>query len=76
MKHDEEKLCLGIETSCDDTALALYSSKGYLIDNLLSSQVNAHKIYNGIVPELCSREHTKNLYILFYELLEKINKTL
>jgi len=42
MKHDEEKLCLGIETSCDDTALALYSSKGYLIDNLLSSQVNAH----------------------------------
>jgi metalloendopeptidase, putative, glycoprotease family len=71
MKHDEEKLCLGIETSCDDTALALYSSKRGLIDSLLSSQVNAHKIYNGIVPELCSREHTKNLYILFYELLEK-----
>ena len=71
MNFEEEKLCLGIETSCDDTALALYSNKRGLLDSLLSSQVNLHKEYNGIVPELCSREHTKNLYIIFDELLEK-----
>ncbi len=72
---NEEKLCLGIETSCDDTALALYSTKRGLIDSILSSQVNLHKAYNGIVPELCSREHTKNLYILFYELLKRNHTT-
>ncbi|GAB6077681.1 tRNA (adenosine(37)-N6)-threonylcarbamoyltransferase complex transferase subunit TsaD [Hydrogenobaculum acidophilum] len=73
MSFEKENLCLGVETSCDDTALALYSDKRGLLDSLLSSQVNLHKEYNGIVPELCSREHTKNLYILFYELLEKNN---
>lgn len=73
MNFEAKKLCLGIETSCDDTALALYSNEKGLIDSILSSQVNLHQIYNGIVPELCSREHTKNLYVLFYELLKRNN---
>ncbi len=66
-------LALGIETSCDDTALAVYHTEKGLIDHILSSQVNLHKHYKGVVPELCSREHTKNLYVLFTNLLKRNN---
>lgn len=71
MSSSQELISLGVETSCDDTSLALFDSKKGLIDYILSSQANLHKEYNGIVPELCSREHTKNLYFLFPRLLER-----
>lgn len=74
MISSQGKVCLGIETSCDDTSLALYDfATNKLVDYILSSQANLHKEFKGIVPELCSREHTKNLYILFYELFKKNN---
>ncbi|AWH90701.1 tRNA (adenosine(37)-N6)-threonylcarbamoyltransferase complex transferase subunit TsaD [Buchnera aphidicola (Melanaphis sacchari)] len=61
---------LGIETSCDDTGLALYdSSKGLLI-NELSNQKKIHSKYGGIVPELASRMHMKNIV----RLLDKIKR--
>ncbi len=75
MSSSQELISLGVETSCDDTSLALYSSQRGLIDYILSSQANLHKEYNGIVPELCSREHTKNLYFLFPRLLERNHLT-
>lgn len=52
---------LGLETSCDETAVALYESKRGLLGNLLVSQTDIHRIYGGVVPEIASREHTKYL---------------
>ena len=50
-------LVLGIETSCDETAASIVSGDGKVLSNVIHSQVNTHKLYGGIVPELASREH-------------------
>ena len=52
---------LGIETSCDETAVAILDRDGGVEANLLSSQIEAHAHYGGVVPELASREHLKAL---------------
>jgi N6-L-threonylcarbamoyladenine synthase len=68
-------LVLGIETSCDETAVALirYRSDGGhdLVGELISSQNDIHQQYGGVVPELASREHLKNLPLLLDSLLER-----
>lgn len=51
-------LCLGIETSCDETALALVEN-GRLTASILSSQADVHALFGGVVPELASREHAR-----------------
>jgi len=53
-------LTLGIETSCDETAAAVLRD-GTVLSNVVSSQIAIHKKYGGVVPELASREHLKNL---------------
>ncbi len=63
-------LCLGIESSCDETGLALIDEKG-IRASVLSSQIDLHALFGGVVPELASREHAKLLPLLFDELLEK-----
>ncbi|MDH3384044.1 MAG: tRNA (adenosine(37)-N6)-threonylcarbamoyltransferase complex transferase subunit TsaD, partial [Deltaproteobacteria bacterium] len=50
---------LGIESSCDDTAAAVYDSSSGLLSNVVSSQVPVHSLYGGVVPELASREHIR-----------------
>ena len=62
---------LAIETSCDETALALYSQERGLIGDVLLSQTKIHQEFGGVVPELSAREHTKNLLPLFELLLKK-----
>lgn len=63
-------LCLGIESSCDDTGLALVE-EGRLIDSVLASQTDAHAIFGGVVPELASREHCRYIGPLFDLLLRR-----
>ena len=53
---------LGIESSCDDTGLAIVDSSGQIIAHVTSSQHQIHAKYGVIVPELASRDHVKNLY--------------
>ncbi len=65
-------LSLSIETSCDETALALYSSEKGLIKNLVSSQVKLHSQYGGVVPELSAREHVKAISILLEEIKREV----
>ncbi len=56
---------LGIETSCDDTAVSVYSDKNGILSNVVSSQIKIHEEWGGVFPELAAREHTKNiLYVL------------
>ena len=50
---------LGIESSCDDTAAAVYDASAGLLSNVVSSQVPVHALYGGVVPELASREHIR-----------------
>lgn len=51
------KLALGIESSCDDTAIAIVREDKKILSNLISSQHQHHRIYNGVVPEIASRLH-------------------
>ena len=52
---------LGIETSCDETAAAVVEDGRHILSNVIYSQVDTHKLYGGIVPELASREHLKKI---------------
>ena len=54
-------LILGIETSCDDTGVALYDSERGLLAHKLHSQVEIHNPFGGIVPELAARDHVRKL---------------
>jgi N6-L-threonylcarbamoyladenine synthase len=67
-------LCLGIETSCDETALALVRD-GDLIDSVLASQADVHALFGGVVPELASREHCRYIGPLFDELVQRSGVT-
>jgi len=63
---------LGIETSCDDTGVAIYDDIKGLIYNKLISQSKTHAIYGGVVPELAARYHLNNIEFLIKEALNKI----
>ena len=60
---------LGIETSCDETGVALYDGEAGLLGHRLHSQVDLHATYGGVVPELASRDHVRRLLPLTRELL-------
>lgn len=62
-------LTLGIETSCDETAVAVLGGRGEVHVNLVSSQVARHAPYGGVVPEIASREHLEALPLLVDEAL-------
>lgn len=52
---------LGIETSCDETGIAIYDSENGLLSNQLHSQARLHQAYGGVVPELASRDHVRRI---------------
>ena len=63
-------LVLGIESSCDETGIALYDSEKGLLGHILHSQIKLHSPYGGVVPELASRDHIKYIIPLINQLLE------
>ncbi len=62
---------LGIETSCDETAVAVYATGSGLLAHALYSQVDLHAVYGGVVPELASRDHVRRLLPLVGRVLEQ-----
>jgi N6-L-threonylcarbamoyladenine synthase len=64
-------LVLGIESSCDETGLALYDSRRGLLAHALHSQIAMHQAYGGVVPELASRDHVRRVVPLLREVLGK-----
>ena len=52
---------LAIESSCDDTAAAIVENGRHVITSMVSSQINDHKIYGGVVPEIASRKHIEKI---------------
>ncbi|RJX83210.1 tRNA (adenosine(37)-N6)-threonylcarbamoyltransferase complex transferase subunit TsaD [Pseudomonas sp. LS-2] len=62
-------LVLGLETSCDETGVALYDSERGLLADALFSQIDLHRVYGGVVPELASRDHVKRMLPLIRQVL-------
>jgi len=70
------KLILGIETSCDETGIALYHTERGLLAHALHSQVAMHNEYGGVVPELASRDHIRRVLPLIHEAVRESSCTL
>ena len=69
-------LILGIETSCDETGVALYdAAAGRLLGHVVHSQVEMHEAYGGVVPELASRDHVRRLVPLAREVLARSGRS-
>ncbi len=64
-------MILGIETSCDETAVAVLDGEGCLRSNVLDSQIDVHAPFGGVVPELASRRHMERLEVLTREALQQ-----
>lgn len=64
-------IVLGIETSCDETGVALYDSEAGLLAHTLFSQVDIHAEYGGVVPEIASRDHVRKILPLINQCLQE-----
>ncbi|CAL1329063.1 tRNA (adenosine(37)-N6)-threonylcarbamoyltransferase complex transferase subunit TsaD [Candidatus Providencia siddallii] len=64
---------LGIETSCDDTGISIYDDNIGILSNQLHSQIKIHSCYNGVVPELASRDHICKIVPLIKKTLKEAN---
>lgn len=67
---------LGIESSCDETSVSIVKNGVDEISTVISSQIDIHKDYGGVVPEIASRHHVKNITIVLEECLTKANMTM
>jgi len=63
---------LGIETSCDETGVAVYNTEKGLLAEVLHSQVDLHAVYGGVVPEIASRDHIRMLLPLIQQVTEQV----
>lgn len=66
-------ICLSIESSCDETAVAIIKDKREVLANIVSTQIDIHKKYGGVVPEIASREHISNIAYVVEEALNTAN---
>ena len=64
-------LTLGIESSCDETSAAVIKNGRIILSNVISTQIELHKVYGGVVPELASRKHVEFIIQVIDEALEK-----
>lgn len=67
----EKKLILGIESSCDETAAAVVRGGSEILSNVVASQIESHKRFGGVVPEIASRHHVEQITIVIEEALEQ-----
>jgi N6-L-threonylcarbamoyladenine synthase len=73
MKKD--LLIMGIETSCDETAVAIIKNGTEIVANVVASQIDSHKRFGGVVPEIASRHHVEQMTIVLEEALNQGNLT-
>lgn len=76
MKEEKEVLILAIESSCDETAAAVVKNGREVLSNVISSQIELHKLYGGVVPEIASRKHIEKINQVIEEALEDAKVTL
>ncbi|WP_338450799.1 tRNA (adenosine(37)-N6)-threonylcarbamoyltransferase complex transferase subunit TsaD [Niallia oryzisoli] len=71
MKKD--LLVMGIETSCDETAVSIVKNGREIVSNIVASQIDSHKRFGGVVPEIASRHHVEQITIVLEEALKEAN---
>ena len=69
MKIKDDIYILGIESSCDETSVSVVKNGREVLSNVISSQIDIHKLYGGVVPEIASRKHIENIDIIYKESL-------
>ena len=73
---EKDILVLGIESSCDETAAAVVKNGREVLSNVISSQIELHKLFGGVVPEIASRKHIEKINQVIEEALEEAKVTL
>lgn len=76
MNQREDITILAIESSCDETAAAVVKNGREVLSNIISSQIELHKLYGGVVPEIASRKHIEKINQVIEEALKTANKRL
>ena len=66
----EDTLILAIESSCDETAAAVVRNGREVLSNVISSQIDLHTLYGGVVPEIASRKHIERINPVSYTQLD------
>ena len=74
--HPEDILILAIESSCDETAAAVVRNGRDVLSNVISSQIELHKLYGGVVPEIASRKHVEKINQVIQQALADADVTL
>ena len=69
----QDQIILGIETSCDETAAAVIKNGTEILSNVVASQIESHKRFGGVVPEIASRHHVEQITIVIEEALHQAN---
>ncbi len=76
LRNKDNVLILSVESSCDETAIALVENGRKVLTNIVSSQIEIHKLFGGVVPEVASRNHIKNIVDVLQEAISTSGKTL
>ncbi|MCH1627446.1 tRNA (adenosine(37)-N6)-threonylcarbamoyltransferase complex transferase subunit TsaD [Fredinandcohnia quinoae] len=70
-----DQIIMGIETSCDETAVAIVRNGREILSNVVASQIESHKRFGGVVPEIASRHHVEEITIVLEEAMKQANVT-
>ncbi|UYO32672.1 tRNA (adenosine(37)-N6)-threonylcarbamoyltransferase complex transferase subunit TsaD [Bacillus halotolerans] len=75
MNEQKDLYILGIETSCDETAAAIVKNGTEIVSNVVASQIESHKRFGGVVPEIASRHHVEQITLVIEEAFRKADMT-
>ncbi|ALC83825.1 MULTISPECIES: tRNA (adenosine(37)-N6)-threonylcarbamoyltransferase complex transferase subunit TsaD [Bacillus] len=75
MENKKDIYILGVETSCDETAAAIVKNGTEIVSNVVASQIDSHKRFGGVVPEIASRHHVEQMTIVLEEALQQSGLT-
>lgn len=74
--NKKDILILGIESSCDETSIAVVKNGREVLSMVTNTQIDIHKLYGGVVPEIASRNHVMNIDGVYKEALERAGVTI
>ena len=66
-------IILGIESSCDETSVAIVKNGREVLSNVINTQIPIHTLYGGVVPEIASRNHIQNISVVAKEAIRQAN---
>ena len=75
-KIEEDVFILAIESSCDETAASVVKNGREVLSNVISSQIDLHTLYGGVVPEIASRKHIEKINQVIQAALDEAHMTL